>query len=214
VLGWYRKELPATLRELRQPLSIVVGLGTIAAIASYLWVIANVPAYIELSPERVGEFRTFISDNLTNLDSLGERLPAPVLFLHNARTTVVFLLLGLVSFGTLGLTLFIGNIALVGGVLGAAQLVGYSPWLAFAAGILPHGLFELTAIFLATAAMLKLGAQLVTPQSDQSLGEILLLSLADWFRVFIGIVLPFLAIAALIEIYITPVLIKLAFPYL
>ena len=103
---------------------------------------------------------------------------------------------------------------IAGGVLGAAQLVGYSPWLAFAAGILPHGLFELTAIFLATAAMLKLGAQLVTPQTDQSLGEILLLSLADWFRVFIGIVLPFLAIAALIEIYITPVLIQLAFPYL
>ena len=119
------------------------------------------------------EFRTFIADNLTNLDSLGERLPAPVLFYHNARTTVVFLLLGLVSFGTLGLTLFIGNIALVGGVLGAAQLVGYSPLLAFAAGILPHGIFELSAIFLATAAMLKVGAQLVTPQPDKSLGETL-----------------------------------------
>jgi uncharacterized membrane protein SpoIIM required for sporulation/ABC-type transport system involved in multi-copper enzyme maturation permease subunit len=214
VLGWYRKELPVTLRELRQPLMIVVTLGVIAALTSYLWVVANVPAYIELSPERVGEFRTFISDNLANLDSLGERLPAPMLFFHNARTTVVFLLLGLVSFGTLGLTLFIGNVALVGGVLGAAQLVGYSPWLAFAAGILPHGLFELTAIFLATAAMLKLGAQLVTPQPDKSLGEILLISLADWFRVFVGIVLPFLAIAAAIEIYLTPVLIKLAFPYL
>jgi uncharacterized membrane protein SpoIIM required for sporulation len=62
--------------------------------------------------------------------------------------------------------------------------------------------------------MLKVGAQLVTPQSDKSLGEILLLSLADWLRVFVGIVLPFLAIAALIEIYITPLLIKLAFPYL
>ena len=133
---------------------------------------------------------------LTNLDSLGERLPAPVLFFHNARTTVVFLLLGLVSFGTLGLTLFIGNIALVGGVLGAAHLVGYSPLLAFGAGILPHGIFELSAIFLATAAMLKVGAQLVTPQPDKSLGEILLVSLADWFRVFVGIVLPFLAIAA------------------
>jgi uncharacterized membrane protein SpoIIM required for sporulation len=62
--------------------------------------------------------------------------------------------------------------------------------------------------------MLKVGAQLVTPQSDKSLGEILLLSLADWLRVFVGIVLPFLAIAALIEIYITPLFIKLAFPYL
>jgi hypothetical protein len=41
-----------------------------------------------------------------------------------------------------------------------------------------------------------------------------LISLADWFRVFVGMVLPFLAIAALIEIYLTPVLIKLAFPNL
>lgn len=215
VSEWYRTELPVTLRQLRQPLMLVIGLALIAGLASYLWVITNVPAFISLTPERVHEFRTFIAENLSSgLDSLGETLPAPVLFLHNARTTVIFLLLGLVSFGTLGLTLFIGNMALVGGVLGAAQLVGYSPLLAFAAGILPHGIFELSAIVLATAAMLKVGAQLVTPQADKSLGEILLLSLADWFRVFVGIVLPFLAIAALIEIYLTPLLIKLAFPYL
>jgi stage II sporulation protein M len=211
---WYRTELPITLRQLRQPLWIVIGLGIIAGIASYLWVVKNVPAYIDLTPERVDQFKTFIADNLTNLDSLGERLPAPILFYHNARTTVAFLLLGMVSFGTLGLTLFIGNIALVGGVLGAAHLVGYSPLLAFVSGILPHGIFELSAIFLATAATLKVAAQLVTPQSDKSLGETLLLSLADWFRIFVGIVLPFLAIAAVIEIYVTPLLIKLAFPYL
>ena len=214
LLEWYRTELPISLRQLRQPLMIVIGLGIVTGIVSYMWVIINMPAFIDLSPERIGEFRTLIADNLTNLDSLGERLPAPVLFYHNARTSIAFLLLGLVSFGTLGLTLFIGNIALVGGVLGAAQLVGYSPLLAFAAGILPHGIFELSAIFLATAATLKVGAQLVTPQPDKGLGEIILISLADWFRVFVGIVLPFLAIAALIEIYLTPVLIQLAFPYL
>jgi uncharacterized membrane protein SpoIIM required for sporulation len=214
VLDWYLSELPVTLKQLRQPLMIVIVLGIVTVIASYVWVIINVPAYINLSPERIGEFRTFVADNLTNLDSLGERLPAPVLFYHNARTTVAFLLLGLVSFGTLGLTLFIGNIALVGGVMGAAQLVGYSPLLAFGAGVLPHGIFELSAIFLATAAMLKVGAQLVTPQPDKSLGETLLITLADWLRVFVGIVVPFLAIAAVIEIYLTPVLIKLAFPYL
>jgi ABC-type transport system involved in multi-copper enzyme maturation permease subunit len=213
IMEWYRTEIPLSLRQLRQPLLIVLGLGLITALVSYIWVIVNVPSYIELSPERIGEFRTFIADNLTNLDSLGERLPAPVLFYHNTRTTVVFLLLGLVSFGTLGLTLFIGNVALVGGVLGAAYLVGYSPLLAFGAGILPHGLFELSAIFLATAAMLKVAAQLVTPQHDKSLGETLIISLADWARVFVGIVVPFLAIAAVIEIYVTPVLIQLAYPY-
>jgi len=211
IADWYRTEIPISLRQLRTPLMIVTGLALISGLVSYLWVVANVPTYIDLSPERVHEFRTLIADNLTNLDALGERLPAPVLFFHNARTTVAFLLLGLVSFGTLGLTLFIGNIALVGGVLGAAHLVEYSPLLVFAVGILPHGIFELTAIFLATAAMLKVGAQLVTPQPDKSLGEVLLISLADWFRIFIGIVLPFLAIAAVVEIYLTPLLMQLAF---
>jgi len=211
---WYRREIPITLRQLRQPLMIVFALSMVAGIVSYMWVVENVPVYLHLTPERIDEIRTFVTENLTNLDSLGERLPAPVLFFHNARTTIVLLLLGLVSFGTLGLTLFLGNIALIGGVLGAASLVGYSPLLAFIVGVLPHGIFELSAVFLATAAMLRLGAQLVTPQPDKSLGEMLLISLADWFRVFIGIALPFLAIAAVIEIYVTPVLIKLAFPYL
>jgi len=214
VLDWYRNELPITLRQLQKPLMVVVAVALVGGIVSYMWVIQNVPAYFDLTPSRVSEIRTFLAGNLTNLDSLGEHVPAPVLFYHNARTTVAFLLLGLVSFGTLGLTLFLVNVALIGGVLGAANLVGFSPWLVFAAGVLPHGIFELSAIFLATAAMLKTGAQLVTPQGDKSLGEMLLLSVADWFRVFVGIVLPLLAIAAVIEIYITPVLIKLAFPYL
>ena len=214
ILEWYRTELPRTLGQLRQPLAIVLVLAVIAGIASYVWVIRYVPEHLDLNADRIRTIRTFVADNLTNLDELSTRMPAPILFLHNARTTVAFLLLGLVSFGTLGLTLFLGNIALVGGVMGAASLVGYSPWLTFASGILPHGIFELSAVFLATAAMLKVGAELVTPQTEKSLGEVLLLSLADWFRVFLGAVLPLLAVAAVIEVYITPLLVKLAFPYL
>jgi uncharacterized membrane protein SpoIIM required for sporulation len=213
-LAWYRVEIPATLEQLKQPLIIVAGLGMIALFASYAWVIVNVPAYIEFSPERVDDLRKLVGDNLVDLDQLQERLPAPLLFFYNARTTIVFLLMGLVSFGTLGLTLFMLNFALVGGVLGAADLVGFSPLLTFVVGVLPHGLFELTAVILATAAMLRVGALLVSPGTDKSLGETLLLSLADWFRVFIGLVVPLLAVAAVIEIYLTPVLIKMAFPFL
>jgi len=214
VSEWYRMEIPVTLRQLRQPLIIVIALALVGGIVSYMWVIMNIPAYLDLTPGHVTEIRTFLAENLSNLDSLGERIPAPVLFYHNARTTVAFLLLGLVSFGTLGLTLFIVNIGLVGGVLGAASLVGYSPLAVFAVGLLPHGMFELTAVFLATAAMLKAGAQLVTPQAEKSLGEMFLISLADWFRIFIGIAIPLLAVAAIIEIYITPRLIKIFFPVL
>ena len=211
---WYRTEIPVTLRQLRQPLIIVIALALLGGIVSYTWVIMNVPAYFDLTPDHVTEIRTLLAENLSNLDRLGEQVPAPILFYHNARTTVAFLLLGLVSFGTLGLTLFMVNMALVGGVLGAASLVGYSPLAVLAVGLLPHGMFELSAVFLATAAMLKTGAQLVTPQADKSLGEMLLISLADWFRIFIGIAVPLLAVAAVIEIYITPRLIKIFFPVL
>jgi len=86
--------------------------------------------------------------------------------------------------------------------------------LVFVSAILPHGMFEITAVILATAAVLKVGAVLVTPQPDKSMGEIFLLSLADWFRVFIGLVVPMLAIASVIEVYVTPVVIKMVFPYL
>ena len=210
---WYRKEIPSALNQIRLPLMIVTTLAVIAGVFSYLWVVINVPVYLDLPPGRVHEIRTFVSNHLTNLDILSERVPAPILFFHNARTMVTFLLLGLLSFGTLGLTLFLVNMSLVGGVLGAASLVGYSPLLLFAAGILPHGIFEFSAVFLTTASMLYAGARLVTPQPDKSLGEVLLTSIADWFRIFIGVVMPLLAIAAVIEIYFTPLLIKLVFPY-
>ncbi len=210
---WYGHEIPQTLRQLRKPLTLVLALAVIAGIASYVWVVKYVPAHFDISPERVATIRTFVADNLSDLDEMSQRLPVPILFFHNARTTVAFLLAGLLSFSTLGLALFIGNIGLVGGVIGAASLVGYSPLLTFTAGVLPHGIFELTAVFLATAAMFDIGAKLVTPQTEKSLGEVLLISMADWARVFIGLVLPLLAVAALIEVYVTPQLIKLAFPY-
>lgn len=214
VVEWYTRELPVTFRELKRPLMIVTGLALVTVIASYLWVVFNVPHYVNLTPEIKNDIRTQLSENITRLSSLGEELPAHLVFYNNARVMVISLLLGLISFGTLGMTVFLGNMGLIGGVLGAANLVGYSPLLTFATGILPHGIFELTAIFLATAAMLKAGALLVTPQPEKSLGETFLLSLADWFRVFLGLVLPLLAVAALIEIYVTPELIKLAFPFL
>jgi stage II sporulation protein M len=207
-------EIPLTLGQLKRSLAIVVVLGLAAIFSSYVWVIVNVPAYVEFTPDRTDEFRSFVGENLVNLDRLQGELPAPLLFFYNARATVVFLLMGLISFGTLGLALFLFNFVLVGGVLGAAELVGFSPLLTFLVGILPHGLFELTAVILATAAMLRVGALLVSPNIDKSIGETLLTSLADWFRVFIGLVVPLLAVAAVIEIYLTPVLIKMAFPFL
>jgi len=214
VAGWYRREIPAAVSHLKGSLGLVGIIAVLSVVASYFWVVANVPTYVDLTPDRIDKIKTMVAENLADLDIASQGLPAPVLFFHNARATVVIFLLGLISFGTLGLTFFIVNMGLVGGVLGAASLVGFSPWLLFGVGVLPHGIFELTAVFLATASMLKAGAQLVTPQPDKSLGEVLVFALADWSRIFIGLVIPCLAVAAMIEIYVTPALIRLAYPIL
>jgi uncharacterized membrane protein SpoIIM required for sporulation/ABC-type transport system involved in multi-copper enzyme maturation permease subunit len=211
---WYRVAVFDAVRKMKHPIFIVIVLGVIAVFASYFWVVAELPSYLSNSPERMETFQKMVSDNLSLLEQFQDKVPAPLLFFHNARATVVFLLMGLISFGTLGLTLFLMNFALIGGVLGLANLIGFSPLLAFVAGVLPHGLFELTAVILATAGMLKVGALLVSPNTERSVGEILLMALADWFKVFIGLVVPLLAIAAVIEVYLTPLLIKLAFPFL
>ena len=214
IVEWYRTEIPATLRHLRQPLFIVISIAVITIVSSYLWVVNTVPQFIEITPNRIQEIQGYVSENIGNLDFLDESVPAPWIFISNVRAMVGFLFAGLISFSTLGLTLFIVNMALIGGVLGGASLISFSPLAVFSVAILPHGLFELTAVFLATAAVLRAGAVLVTPQPDKSLGEVFLLSLADWFRVFVGLVVPLLAIASVIEVYVTPQLIKLAFPYL
>jgi uncharacterized membrane protein SpoIIM required for sporulation len=214
VITWYRFEIPSALRQLRTPLLIVLGIAVVTVIASYAYVVTVVPQEIEMTPARIAEIQHSLGKNLNNIGLLRANIPAPWLFLFNVRATVLFLLAGLISFATFGVVLFMVNMALMGGVLGAASLIHLSPLTVFAVAILPHGMFEITAVCLATAAVLKLGAVLVTPQPDRSLGEVFLLSLADWFRVFIGLVAPLLAVAAVVEVYVTPVLMKLAFPYL
>jgi len=216
IAEWYRVEIPSTLRQLRRPLLIILGVAVLTVTASYLWVVINTPKHIDLTPDKIEEFQQYIGKNLDKLEVTGlhGNVPAQWVFLSNIRANVVFLVAGLMSFSTIGVTLFMVNMALIGGVLGAASLIHFSPLLVFVVAILPHGIFELTAVIISTAAVLKLGAMLVTPQPDKSLGEIFLLSLADWFRVFIGLVVPLLAIAAVVEVYITPQIIKMAFPYL
>ena len=47
---------------------------------------------------------------------------------------------------------------------------------------------------------------IVTPEARKTLGETLIEGIADWAKVNLGLVVPLLALAALIETFVTPVL--------
>src|SRR5215217_7566393 len=57
---WYRTELPMSLRQLRQPLMIVLVLAILAGIVSYIWVVQYVPTHLNLTADRIDTIRTFV----------------------------------------------------------------------------------------------------------------------------------------------------------
>ncbi len=104
--------------------------------------------------------------------------------------------------------LYMVNIGIIGGLFALFQLLGIQAWPIFLAGVVPHGVFEIPALMIGCAVVLYMGVSIVTPQTGRSMGEVILELLADWTKIFIGLVMPLLAIAAMIEAYITPALLQ------
>lgn len=202
--GWYRNVLGSAFRRI---LPAVIFVALIAGVSMWLghdWVIRNVSETIALaSPDDLDKVEELVR-GLPDLANLREHISASFLFFNNTRAMVAIFLAGLVSFSVLGVLFYMVNIGLIGGVFAVFELLGFSPWPIFLAGVLPHGIVEIPALMIGSAAVLYLGAALVTPQTGKSMGEVVLMLLADWTKIFVGVVVPMLALAAVIEAYVTP----------
>lgn len=202
---WYRQMVFPTLGRLKVSLLLTLALAVLGFFSGYEWVNVNAGRYVgSISREKIAT----LAERLQASNPLGvpESPSAPFLFVHNVRAVTVMMVVGLFSFSILGVMIYLLNVGVVGGVLGVFNLVGISPLLVFMAGIFPHGIFELPALMLSSATILRVGVALVTPQTGKSIGQVVLELLADWAKIFVGIVLPLLAIAAVVETYVTPAL--------
>jgi len=203
--GWYRTEVRGALRRIRPSVVVLLVLGVLGVMVSYIYAATQLPGLLADTP--LEEVRRLMQSAMgTPVDT---DISFQFIWGHNLRAVAIISLLGLFSFGVLGTLSYIINMGVIGVVLGAYQAFGYSPLLLALTGILPHGIFELTALILAGAAVLYIGALLVKPDSSRTLGEVLLEALADMFKVLLAVVLPLLTIAAVIETYLTPLLLGL-----
>jgi len=201
---WYRFEITRNLRNLRLPLGVLLVAAILTFWISFQWTVSVVPEKINAAtPENLKKIAEEFNGQPITL-GLGKELSAPYIFAHNVRAVGVIFLAGLTSFSVLGVLIYLVNMGLIGAVLGFFQLLGYSVVSVGLSGLAPHGIFELPALILACAAMLRIGVVIVTPQIGRSLGEIWIEALAEWFRIAVGLVLPLLLVAAVIETYITP----------
>ncbi len=203
---WYGRVLRNAMRRLLPAVLAVTLVAGVSLWMGYDWIMVNVSPVIErASPERLEKIAQGTRE-MPGLANLQGSINAPFLFMNNTRAVTLIFFAGLFSFSVLGILLYMINIGLIGGVYALLELLGVQPLPIFLAGVLPHGVFELPALMIGSAAVLYIGAALVTPQTGKSMGEVILELLADWMKVFLGLVVPLLAVASVIEAYITPVL--------
>jgi stage II sporulation protein M len=79
-----------------------------------------------------------------------------MIFSNNVVSSLMMMALGL-FFAFFPIVGLLANGVLIGYIFSAYQAEGISPWLMFGAGILPHGIFELTAVMFAAGFGMRLG---------------------------------------------------------
>jgi uncharacterized membrane protein SpoIIM required for sporulation/ABC-type transport system involved in multi-copper enzyme maturation permease subunit len=123
---------------------------------------------------------------------------------QNVRALLVALVLGIFSFGIAGMLPEILTMGVAGYLMELFAGYGVDRVSYLAGFILPHGILEIPAMALATAAVLKMGATLATPDRGRTVGEAWLQSIACWLKVMVGVVIPMLFVAAMLEAWVTP----------
>ena len=125
------------------------------------------------------------------------------LFFNNITASLLSMLYGLIPFLPLSV-LALGTNALM---LGAFAAI-YQQQGVYVLGVLPHGIFELSALILSCALGLlicRTGTERILKKSDTPFFRRVL----DCIRVFLTFSVPLLLVAALIETYVTPALLNL-----
>lgn len=200
--GLYARELPRILRANRLPISITVAV-LLAAFGLGWWYAVQLPLPRDvLGPLSVPQ------DFAENLPASGfsflPQVSTPGIFVHNTRSLVASLIVGIFSFGAAALILLMLPMALVGFIAGELQYAGTNPLLFLFAFVVPHGIIELPAAILATAFSLRVGAVLVGSRRADGSSTGFIHAFADWIKVFVFLVLPLLLIAAWVEANVTP----------
>lgn len=202
-LEWYRREIRSTLLRHLPAICITLVFGIVSALLGYFYIFHIKSSIPEDVFSRLGE----ILPSSIEIPIKGG-IPFYAILGHNIQAILIISLLGLFSFATLGCLFYFINTAVIGVVLSLVGIMGYSPWKIALTGILPHGLFEIPAIVISSAIIVYGAVRLVTPNTQISLSDVLIEFISDWFKIFIGIVLPLLLVAAVIETWITPSLIS------
>jgi uncharacterized membrane protein SpoIIM required for sporulation len=200
---FYRSELPALLREYRLPLAVALFAALVGLVSG---------GYVGQN------YRVRLLD--TYLARVGHTPPAGLglallIFANNLRVALLSSVFSLFVFGAFAFLVPAVAFAQIGFVATALEARGGS-WLTLDASsplqfllgyVLPHGIVELPTAILGAALGIRIGASLMSPPKGFSVGQNILWSLAQFFKVWALVLLPLFLLGSLIEGLISPLVI-------
>ena len=178
---WYRNVF-RSLKKIRLPIIIVT-----VALLSSIYI-----GFLQSNQFRIPLDQAGLSDVNQQVGAILGSLPGATFhnwlsyIWQNLRVLLLALPLGFFSFGVLGILPGMASLGIVGYLMGILSHAGLSPWLYFTAFILPHGIFEIPAAIIATAGILRMGALMATPDPTRSVSEVMLHSLGEWVKTYVG----------------------------
>ena len=176
------------------------------AVVIFISLIVLTDLFFSKHPEQMQQIMDMFAQTLEDIAPDGE-ISAPYLFLNNLQACAMAVILGLIPFLFLTAFTLIVNAAVMGAVAAMYRMMGRSVAVMYLAGILPHGIFELPAILLSISMGLYLCYCLVKRICEGRYKRgIVKKALANSLRTFLCLIIPLLVVAALIETYITPVI--------
>ncbi len=201
-LAWYRLAVQPALRRTLPAFpwtAIALSLGAVIGI-----ILADRFQF----PVQLMDLRNYRQDFLDALGKIGFFTPGGtwMIFSHNVQAIFLASVLGMISLGIMGLVILMLPIGVIAYATVTMARTGISPWLFFLGFVLPHGIAELPAMLISGAAILRVGNCLLAKPEGRSLGQIWLQALADWLIVLLGVALPLLLLAAVLETWVTPVI--------
>ena len=199
----YRKDIPRQLRGLWPEILftlLVVGGGSLAIglWGSYYF---PLPSGVISLPEAM-EMESFDAA-VQELGLLPTFSWGAVLW-NNMRSLLFAALLGLLSLGILAELLLLAPLVIISYLTLQVPSLGISAGPFLTAFVLPHGVLELFAATLATAQAMRLGVVILRAPEEGGGVMGAVRELGHFLRLFFAVVFPLLAIAAWIEVEITP----------
>lgn len=163
--------------------------------------------YIFVSEEVVREVIESFMEGAQHIFNEDYTINVFALFYNNLRASLIMLFIGWIP----GLFLPIFTLGLNGAIIGVAlklmKISGVSPWKMSLVGLLPHGIFEIPGLLISFLLGIFICSNIsrrIFRRDSYKLRDVFKFTIKE----FVIKVIPLLVVAALVETYITPIIIS------